>query len=672
MKEIFEYFFNNKTEYVTKEQLEKNINISLIAYKLELDKYFDYDIIKGYKLKPSFSLGILDVKKTVAFLLQENKDLIIEKRDLKNAMNKDLVLVKKGLKFNIVELIITHHLKNLVVFVKANKKGLMFLTKEKYYQNIVVKDYPPRLVTGQIIFCEVKKITENNIVLEYKKILGHINDPGIDILQVVYNYNWPLEFTHEQLTQAQKIIVNYQKEKENRIDLTDALTVTIDSEDAKDLDDAISLTKTNETYVLGVHIADVSYFVKSGSPLDDEAYRRATSVYLADRVIPMLPHSLSNDLCSLNEKEEKLTLTCEITLSKTFDILSYRIIPSIIKTTRRLSYNQVNKLFKENISIGDQKIDDMLFLMNEISLHLKKIRKKRGSLEFSSTELKFIFDSNQRVIDIKERKTDDAEELIESFMLLANETVSYHFVTSKLPGIYRVHEKPDSVKMEKALDILYKLGFDVDYRKLSDPKKIQQYTKKALDSKYHYIVNSTLLRAMQKAKYLENPIGHFGLGAKYYSHFTSPIRRYPDLLLHRLIRDFVFKENNSKKNYFYYTKNLPSFAIHTSNQERKAISMERDTQKIKCCEYLENKIGQNFRAKIIQLMNSGMFIMLENGIEGFVSLKDLNGYFEYDENNLFFINKNKTKYQLGDDVMVQLLDVNLVDYQNNFTILEKR
>ncbi|CCV64578.1 Ribonuclease R [Alteracholeplasma palmae J233] len=671
LNEVFIWYYEQNKEFITIEEIEDKFEGDALELIKEMVGFFDYHEAYGYSLSKRYALGLLDVKKNVAFLLQEGKDLILEKRDLKDGMNKDLVLVQKHKKYNAVIKVLKRNLTDIVASVKKNRNNVLFTPNKTFDKNVVVKNFPDSLVDGHVVLLKVVSITQYNIVTEFSEIIGHKNDPDIDILEIIYEYQWPLEFPKEVLDSLEHIEVDEQYEKQTRRDLTDEFIITIDGADAKDLDDAISLVKNdNGTYKLGVHIADVSYFVKEGTLVDKEAYKRATSAYLADRVIPMIPHVLSNGLCSLNPNEAKYTITCEMILDNEYKVLSYEIFPSIIISKRRLTYKEVNELLKQNQSLNDQKLDDMLLKMNEISQQLKLYRRRRGGIEFESTEIKFITNDEGKIIDVEERKTDDAEELIESFMLLANETVAYNFQRLNLPGIYRIHEKPDVQKMEQALDTLFKLGQPVDYKRMIQPKSIQKLTEGSKDTPYQYIVHNTLLRAMQKAKYSPESLGHYGLGAKYYSHFTSPIRRYPDLILHRMIREFLFTKKDMKKSVKHFNRILPDVSDHTSAQERKAIMMERDVDKAKSCEYMLDKIGQTFPALIVQMMNAGMFIKLESGIEGFISLRDLSGFYEYDEQTLTYKNNKGKDYKLGDRVVVKLIDVNMIEKQMNYSIVD--
>lgn len=621
-------------------------------------------------LKPDILIGRLDHKKTFGFLRQELGDIYIDQRYLSDSMHDDIVLVKEGVEPKIV-LIVERALTVIIATVKKTKRGLFFEPDTYLDRRLEVED-TEGLVAGHVVMLEVESIEHFGIYAHVKKIIGHIEDPDINTLKIVYGYEWPQKFSDEVMNSLKDIHIDYEAEKKQRLDLTKQLIVTIDGKDAKDLDDAISLTIEDGLYHLGVHIADVSHFVTEDSPLDQEAYRRSTSSYLADRVIPMLPHLLSNDWCSLNPNEIKLTLSCNMVLDMDGTVLSHKIQKSFIQSHRRLNYDEVNQFLKNNISMHDKRVEDMLIMMNELSQKLKVIRKARGEIEFESSELGFIVDKQGHVLDVYERTTDDAEELIESFMLIANETVAFHMNKADLPCLYRIHENPDVIKLKNALTMVSRMGFPVNMKHLGNPKPLQILTENSSGTPYSYIIHMMLLRAMQKAKYSEVLSPHYGLGAQYYAHFTSPIRRYPDLILHRLIHTFVLGESkNIKKDLSHFKEIMPEVATHTSDQERKAVQMERDVAKLKSCEFMADKVGNYFKAMITQMMPSGMFVKLSNGIEGFVPLRVLDDYYMYNEALLTFIGNRGKKYRLGDTVKVELLDVDLGTKKMDFVIVDK-
>ncbi len=662
MDNIYIKFYEQQTRKLHKDHLG-DVDLSQYIYLVYEDPY--------YILKPDILIGRLDHKKTFGFLRQELEDIYLEQRDMMDAMHDDIVLVKEGVEPRIV-LIVKRALSLLVATVKKTKRGLFFET-DTYIDRRLEVEGDENLVFGHVVMLEVESIDQFAIYTKVKKIIGHINDPDINTLKIVAAYDWPQKFSDDVMKSVDELHIDIEEEKKTRLDLSKELIITIDGKDAKDLDDAISLEFKDDHYILGVHIADVSHYVKEGTALDDEAFKRSTSSYLADRVIPMLPHKLSNDWCSLNPHETKLTLSCIMTLDMDAKVVGYDIQKSFIESKRRMNYDEVNQFLLHDQSLGDEKIEKMLILMNELSQKLKQIRKKRGEIEFESSELGFIVDDKGRVLDVYERKTDEAEELIESFMLIANETVAFHMFHANLPSLYRIHEQPDHIKLKIALQTVQRLGFPVNFKQLGQPKPLQILTEHTSNTPYQYVVHMILLRAMQKAKYSEVLSPHYGLGARFYTHFTSPIRRYPDLMVHRLIHHFVLGEStNYKKDVYHFEEIMADVAQHTSDQERKAIQMERDVSKLKSCEYMSDKIGNRYKAIISQMMPSGMFVKLSNGIEGFVPLRVLDDYYMYDEANLTFVGNRGKRYRLGDTIKVECLDVDLAQKKMDFGIVDKK
>ena len=662
MENLYLEFYNQQTRKLHQD-IVKDVDLSL--YPLVT---FDAPY---YVLNSDILVGRLDHKKTFGFLRQELEDVYIDQRYLGDAMHDDIVLVKEGVEPKVIE-VLKRALTVIIATLKKSKRGVYF-DSDTYLDRRLEVDIPKEIVVGHVVTLKVESIDQHGIYAHVDKIIGHINDPDIQTLKIVYSYEWPTKFSDELLESLNHIDIDLDKEMKERIDLTDQHIVTIDGKDAKDLDDAIHLEIKDNQYHIGVHIADVSYYVKEDTLLDEEAYRRSTSSYLADRVIPMLPHKLSNDLCSLNPNEIKLTLSCFMVLDMDAKVISYDIQKTFIESKKRLNYDEVNDFLIRGKKLGDPTTEEMLLKMNELSLKLKKIRHQRGEIEFRSSELGFKVDSKGRVLDIYERKTDDAEELIESFMLIANETIAFHMHHMDIPSIYRIHEKPDVAKLKNALQTVAKLGFPVNMKQIGQPRPLQILTEKTADSKYSYIVHMALLRAMQKAKYSELQEPHYGLGARYYTHFTSPIRRYPDLILHRIIHRIVLGESKDlKKEMYHFQSIMPDVAQHTSDQERKAVQLERDVSKLKSCEYMSDKVGNHFKASIVQMMPSGMFVKLVNGIEGFVPLRALDDYFMYDETNLTYYSRQGVRYRLGDEVKVELLEVDITDRKMDFGIVSKK
>ncbi len=661
MKSLYMQFYESQT---------RKIPIEKVEHQSDLNSPFTHLDEDFVHLDSNILIGRIDHKKQFGFLRQELRDLYLDGKDLFDAMHDDIVLVKEGVEPKVV-FIVERALKSFIATLRQTKKGLI-AEPDSFIDRRVEVDGYNGYVHGHVVMMDVDAIDQNCVYAKIRKLIGHINDPDINTMKIVESYEWPTRFSEELLAEINAMTIDIELEKTLRKDLSDQLIVTIDGKDAKDLDDAISLIKSNDHYHLGVHIADVSHYVRNGSLLDQEAYRRSTSSYLADRVIPMLPHKLSNDWCSLNPNEPKLTLSCHMVLDKEARLVSYDIQKTIITSHRRLTYDEVNQWLNHGKSLKDDSLDAMLVHMNELSQKLKKIRHSRGEIEFESSELGFVVNEKGVVLDVYERKTDQAEELIESLMLIANETVAQHMHFNELPAIYRVHDEPDPIKLKTALQLVAKLGLPVNMKQLGSFKPLQILTEKAANTPYQSIVHMALLRAMQKAVYSEKSGIHYGLGARYYSHFTSPIRRYPDLILHRMIHLFVFGETpHYQKDYHSFDARMPEIAMHTSTQERKAIQMERDVSKLKSCEFMANKIGHAFKATLTQMMPSGMFIKLSNGIEGFVPLRLLNDYFMFDENQLTYVGSKGKRYRLGDTLKVELVEVDLITRKMDYVIVDK-
>ena len=502
---------------------------------------------------------------------------------------------------------------------------------------------------------------ENNVVkAEVLEILGHKNDPGIDILSVVYKYDIVPEFAPDALAQAAEISTELDTESyEGRRDLRGETIVTIDGEDAKDLDDAVHVRKLdNGNYLLGVSIADVSYYVTEGSPLDREAYFRGTSVYLVDRVIPMIPHRLSNGICSLNPQVDRLTITCEMEISPKGDIVNHEIFPSVIKTTERMTYHNVNLILKgedEELMKRYESLIPMFELMYELSQILRQSRYERGSIDFDLDEAKIIVDEYGFPTGVELRDRGIAERIIEDFMLAANETVAEHFHWMDVPFIYRVHEHPKPEKLERFYKLARALGYEIKGTKDHvHPKALQMITEAVQGKPEHAAINTMMLRSLQKAKYSEESLGHFGLAAEFYTHFTSPIRRYPDLIVHRLIRRYLFEQDLSNDTLTYYNSIMPEIGVQTSKRERDAIDAEREVEDMKKAEYMTQFIDEEFEGVISSVTKWGMYVELPNTVEGLVHVNDLtDDFYEFDEDNLALVGRRtKTVYKLGDIVKV--------------------
>ena len=509
-----------------------------------------------------------------------------------------------------------------------------------------------------------------------KSIIGHKNDPGIDILTIVYKHGIQIEFPDEVMAQANEVPDKVtEKDRLNRRDLRDEIVVTIDGEDAKDLDDAVTVKKLeNGNFKLGVHIADVSYYVTEDSPLDAEAYDRATSVYLTDRVIPMLPHRLSNGICSLNPNEDRLAMSCEMEIDSTGKVVDHAIFQSIIRSYRRMSYTQVNHIIMDTDDAVRKENADLVPMFEDMAdLHkiLEGNRKTRGAIDFESPEAKIIVDPEGHPLDIVLRERGIGERIIESFMLAANETVSEHFTRMKVPMIYRVHEQPDSDRMQRFMEFVTAFGISV--KGLSEnvsPKSLQKVLRSVAGKPEETVISTMLLRSMKQAKYDVEPLGHYGLAADYYSHFTSPIRRYPDLILHRLIRSY--SENGTGADQKAKWEGLlPEIAIQSSKMERRAVDAERETDALKKTEYMVDKVGETFQGIIGSVLRFGLFIELPNTVEGLVHISNMkDDYYNYVEEQLMLVGERTgVVYRIGQKVKIRVTKANPETREIDFELI---
>ena len=508
---------------------------------------------------------------------------------------------------------------------------------------------------------------------EVIKIIGHKNDPGTDILSIAYKHNIYEEFGDE--VEAELVdIPNEVSEDElkGRRDLTDQVIFTIDGDDTKDIDDAISIKMLdNGNYELGVHIADVSNYVKENTALGDAAYERGTSSYLADTVIPMLPHKLSNGICSLNEGVLRLSMSCVMEIDHKGKIVNYDIFPSYIKSSKRMTYKKVNDIIMRNIVAPDyEQFKDDLLLMNELHLILRKEKNSRGYINFEIDEGKIVQDENGKAIDIIKREREEGEKLIEDFMIAANECVATHIYNMDLPFIYRIHDTPKPEKIDEFMNLVKILGYKLhgNFNDLS-PRGIQNILDQLEDKKEFEILCSLLLRSMRKAEYSKDNIGHFGLASKAYTHFTSPIRRYPDLVVHRLLKKYLVEQDMSMTTIQTLENSLVTIAQHSSEREVAAVDAERDVFDMKMAEYMEDHIGEEYVGMINTITNFGFFVELPNLVEGLVHVQTLKGdYFTYVPELLAMIGKStKKQYRLGDKIRVKCVaaskEASTVDFE---------
>ena len=652
---------------------EKNEFDSLIDELISEGKLVE---TKKGKIMDSEKLGLfagefLGNQKGFGFVRLENSDgndVFIPAGAVNGAMHKDKVLIRitapseRGKRAEGEVIKVLEKAKGNIVGTFELLKGFGFVVCDdrKTEDIFIPKEKTKGAVTGSKVVVKITKTRENGRSPEGEitEVIGYIDDPGVDILSVIKQFDLPLAFPQEVMEQIENIPLEVLPE--GREDLRDWVTVTIDGDDSKDFDDAVSLEMTdNGNYRLGVHIADVTHYVTEGSPLDEEALERGTSYYLVDRVIPMLPHKLSNGICSLNPDEDRLTLSCIMEINKHGELVDHKICKSVIHSHCRMTYTKVNNVIEHNDPDQCEEYKEfvtMLRLMNELRVILNEKRKKRGSVNFDFPETKIILDENGKVTDIKPYERNLATNLIEEFMLVCNETVAEDYYWQSVPFVFRNHECPDEEKIESLKQIIKSFGYYIKGQNEIHPKEIQQLIEKISGTSEEHVISRLVLRSMKQAKYQSENYGHFGLAAQYYCHFTSPIRRYPDLQIHRIIKESMDgKMTDSRRK--RYEKILPAVANRCSVMERLADDAERETDKLKMVEYMSGKIGEEFEGIISGLTSWGIYVELPNTVEGMVSVNSMDDdYYTYEEKNLLYRGENTGKvYKMGDNVKVKVL-----------------
>lgn len=600
------------------------------------------------------------------------EDIFISESDSLGALHGDTVKVvllpgKTGKRREgAVVRILEHAVKELVGTYQQSKNfGFVVADNRKFTRDIFIPiERSKGAVNGHKVLVEItdygseKKNPEGRI----QKIIGHKNDPGTDILSLVYAYELPLEFPEKILNQAAKVGSEViPRDFEGRMDLRDWQMVTIDGEDAKDLDDAVSLTVEGDRYRLGVHIADVANYVQEGSALDREALKRGTSVYLTDRVIPMLPHKLSNGICSLNEGVDRLALSCIMDVDRKGNVVSHQLAETVIRVDRRMSYTSVKKILTDEDPREIQAYESLvpLFrLMEELASILREKRRQRGSIDFDFPESRLILDETGHPVDIRPYDRNVATKIIEDFMLLANETVAQDYYWQELPFVYRTHDNPDPEKIGQLALFINNFGYAMKHtRDEIHPKELQKLLARIEDSPEEALISRLTLRSMKRARYTVECSGHFGLAAKYYCHFTSPIRRYPDLQIHRIIKENLRGRMNEER-ILHYEKILPEVADQSSRTERRADEAERETEKMKKAEYMEDHIGEIFSGVISGITTWGFYVELPNTIEGMVHvthLYDDRYYYREETHEMMGADTGRT-FKLGQKVTVRVLE----------------
>jgi len=633
--------------------------------------------------------------KGFGFLIPEDKeqvDIYIHANDLHGAMNNDKLFVRvtgksnNGKQEGEVVRIITRANSRIVGTLESTENFSFVHADDKRISKDIFVPAKSLMgaVNGQKVVVQIVHYPEDVRAAaegEIIEILGHKDDPGVDILSIIRKHQLPESFPDEVNEEANGVPDSIQEDElKGRRDLRNTRTVTIDGEDAKDLDDAVQVEQLdNGNIILRVSIADVGYYVREKSRLDEEAYNRGCSVYLVDRVIPMLPHRLSNGICSLNPQVDRLALTCEMEIDERAKVVNHDIYSSVIRTVERMTYTNVRKILIDRDPELMERYQDLVAdfeLMDVLRQRLRQGRMSRGAIDFDFPEAKILVDENGKPYDIVKRDRSVAEMLIEEFMLVANETVAEHFNKMKVPFLYRIHEDPDSEKLMRFVEFAGNFGYMIKGIKGTKvhPQTLQKLLDEIKGTKEETVISTVMLRSMKQAKYDAESTGHFGLAAEFYSHFTSPIRRYPDLVIHRVIREILLSGNLSDKRHAYLSERMVDIAKQSSERERTAVEAERDTDNLKKAEFMLDKIGEEFEGIISSVTSFGMFVELTNTVEGLIRLSDLtDDYYNHHEIQHALIGERTSKvFRLGDEVKVRVARVNMDDHTIDFEMVDMK
>ena len=670
-----------------REELKTILNELLMEGRLQISKRGKYSKgeegggLVGTFISHPKGFGFVEIE-------GRSEDLYIPESGVNGAFHQDQVQVEllKGQggrrqEARIVK-ILSHGLTKVVgTYQKSKSFGFVIPDLEKISTDIYIPAEGSKgAVTGHKVVVELTDYGDDKHKPEGRitEILGHVNDPGVDILSIVKGYDLPVEFEEKLLNQAERVGKPVSEaDMAGRRDLRSLQMVTIDGEDAKDLDDAVSLTREGENYCLGVHIADVSNYVQENSALDREALNRGTSVYLVDRVLPMLPHTLSNGICSLNQGEDRLALSCLMKVNKKGEVVSYEIAETVICVDRRMSYTAVRKILEEGDPELIQEYEELVPMfqdMQELAAILRKKRRQRGSIDFDFPESKIILDQKGNPVSIEPYERNVATDLIEDFMLLANETVAQHFYWMEVPFLYRTHETPDTEKIEKLATFIHNFGYHIKI-KTSDhevhPKEIQKLLASIEGTEEEALIARLALRSMKQAKYSVECTGHFGLACACYCHFTSPIRRYPDLQIHRIIKEQL-RGRLMEKRIDHYKEILPEVARQTSRLERRADEAERETDKLKKAQYMKHHIGETLEGIISGITAWGIYVELPNTVEGMIHVARLTGdYYYYKEETFEMVGRDTGRcFKLGQRLKVFVDSVDMVSKSVDFLLAE--
>ncbi len=637
-----------------------------------------------------FVTGILEGNERgygfVVPLDKEQDDIFIPAEYMEGAMHKDKVLVTitkgkeedKRQEGKVIKILERNTTTIVGTFEMSKNFGFVIPDNPKIYYDVFI---PKAMIFGarnnQKVVVEItkwpsfRKNPEGKVI----EVLGYSSDKGTDILSVIREFDLPEEFPDNVINYVKDIKSEVTEEElVGRVDLRDINTFTIDGPDAKDLDDAISIKRLeNGNFELGVHIADVAHYVTENTPLDKEAYKRGNSVYLIDRVVPMLPKELSNGICSLNEGVDRLTLSVIMEINKNGDVMKHKVLESVINSNKRLVYDDVSDYIESGFKDHSESIEGLLDevqLMNELKEILYDKRQRRGSINFDFPETKITLNEDGVPIDISKEERRVANQIIEEFMLITNETVAEEYFWAEIPFLYRIHEEPSSEKITTFARFVHNLGYNLKGKEVH-PKELQLLIEEIKGKKEEIVISTLLLRSLKKAKYSEQPEMHFGLASQHYSHFTAPIRRYSDLVIHRIIKENL-KGKLSLKRQENLNERLPEIADHTSMTERRAEEAEREVEDLKKTQYMVSKVGNEYEGIISSLTNFGIFVQLENTIEGLVHFNDMSDdYYHFDEENYVIIGeRSKKTYSLGDPIKVQVTAANIKKRAIDFRIVK--
>ena len=617
----------------------------------------------------------------------EKEDIFIPESATHGALHGDKVLAKiseiktGNRREGVITKIVERGMVEVVGTYQSSKNfGFVVADNKKFTKDIFIpKEHTKNAQNGHKVVVKIVNYKEDDPKANPEghiiEILGHINDPGVDIISVVRALGIPEEYPKLVMKQVEDVPSEVDsKDIAGRLDLRDVQMVTIDGADSKDLDDAISLSKTENGYQLGVHIADVSHYVTEGSPLDKEAIKRGTSVYLVDRVIPMLPHALSNGICSLNEGVDRLALSCIMDLDNKGKIVGHKIAETVVRIDKRMTYTSVRKIIEDHNPEESAKYEElvpMFEMMFELSQLIRAQRHKRGSIDFEFPESKIILNEKGIPIEIKPYDTNSATRLIEDFMLMANETIAEDFFWQELPFVYRVHESPDQEKIMNLSTMIANFGYFIkNTGEELHPKEFQKLLGKIAGTPEEALISRLTLRSMKQAKYSPDCTGHFGLAAKYYCHFTSPIRRYPDLQIHRIIKENLHGKLNLKR-IDHYNRILPEIADGCSKHERRADEAEREVDKLKKVQFMTQHIGEEYTGNISGITTWGMYVELPNTVEGMISVNSMLGdYYYYDEENYKMVGKDThVEYHLGQEVTIKVENADMESRTIDFSLV---